>query len=223
MGQRTQAQQVITETKGLTWWAGTFEGLDYACGHCEVTVGSDVGMVAISNQRASVSWAAICPACGHATILRRSPTARRQLVQWPSVPPGEAVRHVPTDVSSLYTEARRAIGAGASTASVLALRKLLMHVAVDLGAQPGNSFASYVGYLLDEGYLPPNARGWVDRIRERSNEANHEIVLMGEEAATELLEAATLLLKIAYEFPASVPGAEPPQRSGGESHKDEDG
>jgi hypothetical protein len=38
-----------------------------------------------------------------------------------------------------------------------------MHVGVEKGAPEGESFLSYVKYLLDNGYVPPDARDWIDR------------------------------------------------------------
>ncbi len=87
---------------------------------------------------------------------------------------------------------------------MLAARKLLMHIAVDQGADPGKKFITYVNYLADNGYTPPNARTWVDEIRNLGNEANHEIVIMDEQAAKTILKFIEMLLKFNYEFPAEV-------------------
>lgn len=61
-------------------------------------------------------------------------------------------------------------------------------------------------YLGDRGYVAPDARAWVDRVRERGNEANHEIVIMGENDAKELLDFIEMLLRFIYEFPSRLPG-----------------
>jgi hypothetical protein len=53
--------------------------------------------------------------------------------------------------------------------------------------------------------VPPNGRGWVDHIRTKGNEANHEIVLMSAEDALELISFSEMLLKFIYEFPSRVP------------------
>jgi len=85
-----------------------------------------------------------------------------------------------------------------------------MHVAVEQGAEAGSSFVAYVDFLADKGFVPPNGRGWVDHIRLKSNEANHEIVLMSSEEATDLIAFAEMLLKFIYEFPNRVPKAKSP-------------
>jgi len=80
-----------------------------------------------------------------------------------------------------------------------------MHIAVQQKAEPGKSFIHYVEFLADNGYVPSNGKGWVDHIRKKGNEANHEIVLMKKEDAIELISFAEMLLKFIYEFPARVP------------------
>jgi hypothetical protein len=80
-----------------------------------------------------------------------------------------------------------------------------MHIAVDQKATPGLSFLEYVEYLANNGFVPPNGRGWVDHIRKKGNEANHEITLMTKEDATDLVSFAEMLLRFIYEFPNRVP------------------
>ena len=130
--------------------------------------------------------------------------------QVPGVVPGAEIKHLPSGIEALYREARKAVSADAATAAVLACRKLLMHVAVEQGAEAGSSFVAYVDFLADKGFVPPNGRGWVDHIRLKSNEANHEIVLMSSEEATDLIAFAEMLLKFIYEFPNRVPKAKSP-------------
>jgi hypothetical protein len=78
-----------------------------------------------------------------------------------------------------------------------------MHIAVAKGDKPGKNFIEYVEYLSTKGYVPPDAKTWVDHIRTKGNEANHEIVIMSEEEAKDLISFAEMLLKLVYEFPAS--------------------
>jgi len=85
-----------------------------------------------------------------------------------------------------------------------------MHLAVSLGAAQGEPFINYVQYLADNHYVPPGAKGWVDHIRKKGNEANHEITLMVQADAEELLAFVQMLLKVIYEFPASVQKKEAP-------------
>jgi hypothetical protein len=61
-----------------------------------------------------------------------------------------------------------------------------------------------VAYLVDNHYVTPKARGWVDAIRTRGNEATHELPAMSQQDARELLTFVEMLLKTIYEFPAVV-------------------
>jgi hypothetical protein len=80
-----------------------------------------------------------------------------------------------------------------------------MHIGVDSGAATGLNFLEYVEYLAAKGYVPPNGKTWVDHIRRKGNEANHEIVLMQKEDAEQLIDFVEMLLKFIYEFPNRVP------------------
>ena len=80
-----------------------------------------------------------------------------------------------------------------------------MNIAVAQGAKQGESFIAYVEYLANSGFVPPNGRGWVDHIRSKGNEANHEIRLMSQPEAEELISFLEMLLKFIYEFPSKVP------------------
>ena len=80
-----------------------------------------------------------------------------------------------------------------------------MNIAVAQGAAEGLKFIEYVDHLSSAGYIPPNGRGWVDHIRKKGNEATHEIALMQQKDAEELIAFTEMLLKFVYEFPARVP------------------
>ena len=71
-----------------------------------------------------------------------------------------------------------------------------MHIAVDKGANPGETLITYIEHLTRAGYVPPDGRGWVD-IRRKGNEANHEIQiqLTTRNDAEELIVFTEMLLK----------------------------
>jgi hypothetical protein len=118
---------------------------------------------------------------------------------------GKSVDHLPGDLLPLYQECRNCMIVSAYTASVLTCRKILMHVAVEKGAPPGDTFQAYVNYLITANVIPGHFQTWVDHIRSKSNEANHKIVLMGQKDAEDLLSFAEMLLKVVYEYPNRVP------------------
>jgi hypothetical protein len=77
-----------------------------------------------------------------------------------------------------------------------------MHIAVEAGANAGESFVSYVDYLVTNHYAPPNSKPWIDEIRAHGNEANHEIIIKKKEDGEEIMVLLEMLLKFIYEFPA---------------------
>jgi hypothetical protein len=151
--------------------AGKIESMAFTCGFCGNVVASDRGYVAHDDYHPPQNRIHVCPHCTKPTYFNLD-------TQVPGVAPGAEVGNVPKDVSMLYREARNCVAASSYTASVLVCRKLLMSIAVAQGANPGDTFVRYVEYLASSGFVPPNGKGWVDHIRKKGNEANHEIALM---------------------------------------------
>lgn len=176
---------------------GNIGSAKYVCGYCGNAVASVTGYYSDSMQ-GQQGRLYICPHCEKPTFFHLGK-------QIPGIVPGNEVTHLPSDIEALYREARNAVSVGAYTSSVLACRKLLMSIAVAQGAKAGDSFLSYVDHLANSGYVPPNGRGWVDHIRKKGNEANHEIKLMVQADAEELISFTEMLLKFIYEFPNRVP------------------
>jgi hypothetical protein len=179
-------------------------GRSYTCGYCGQSVGPSVGYF----RDGSTDFILICPTCAGPTVFFDDN-------QHPGVPSGASVQGLPDDVSSLYGQARRCIAASAYTGAVLICRKILMHVAVTVGADPGKNFVDYVQYLLDERHVPANAKGWVDHIRTEGNEENHEIDIATRAEAEQLIAFTEMLLKLMYEMPTRVPGATLPSGNAG--------
>jgi hypothetical protein len=179
-------------------WQSTsqIEPKQFKCGFCGFNVAANKGYYdAVPDRRIYP-----CPNCDR-------PTYFEQLAgQVPGVVPGSDVAHVPPALDKLYREARNCCAVSAYTASVLASRKMLMNIAVEQKAPPGAKFIEYVDYLAANGYIPPNGKGWVDHIRKKGNEATHEIALMGQGEAEELILFVEMLLRFIYEFPSRVPG-----------------
>lgn len=171
----------------------------FRCGYCGYNVANDKGYFSTGNLRKN-RYVYICPNCDHATFFDENDQ------QYPGVAPGNEVDHLPDALASLYREARNCSSVSAFTASVLTSRKMLMNIAVEQGAKEGLKFIEYVEYLASNGFIPPNGKAWVDHIRRKGNEATHEIALMTQADAEELVAFVEMLLKFIYEFPARVPG-----------------
>lgn len=174
------------------------ESKQYTCGYCGNLIASSRGFFSKTGGLRIY----ICPHCDLPSFF----DSRSQI---PGVAPGNNVEHLPEEVDSLYSETRKCVSIGSYTSAVLSCRKLLMNIAVEKGAKKGESFLFYVSYLADEGYVPPNGKGWVDHIRKKGNEATHEIELMSQDDATELIQFAEMLLKFIYEFPNKIPSQSP--------------
>lgn len=141
----------------------------------------------------------ICPNCAKPTYFglsgERVPYERF----------GRGFEHVPADVKRLYDEITISYSAGAYTASVLASRKMLVHLAVQEGApREGMTFKQYVEYLESENVVPRSASGWVDYIRSKGNETTHELVFANENEAKMLATFIENMLLTIYEFPAML-------------------
>ncbi len=178
---------------------------DWTCGYCGNVVGGNRGYRRgehVGCPPFDRSKIYICPRCERPTAFIVSEDGG--VDQVPGPVEGAAIQGLPETVSWLYDEIRKCVQAGAYTSAVLSSRKMLMHVAVDNGAAEGMTFAQYVGWLSDMHYIPPNGATWVDEIRKRSNEQNHEIVVASREDATQLLDFIEMLLRFCYEFPARV-------------------
>jgi hypothetical protein len=183
-------------------WHGeeTMHPKSYRCGYCSKALSSEKGYYATTQMMSgNIGWIYICHFCHKPTFFDYYNN------QTPGETLGNPVAGIAEEnVSKLYEEARECTSISAYTSAVLACRKLLMHVAVDLGAKKGLNFIEYVEYLSEKGYIPPGAKEWVDIIRKKGNEANHEILIMTEEDAKDLLKFTEMLLKIIYEFPDDV-------------------
>ena len=167
----------------------------FVCGHCGSDIATEKGFKS-GNNSAKIY---ICHKCTEPNYFNTSGN------QTLGSKFGDDVSDIDDSlVEKLYDEARKCMSVSAYTAAVLSCRKLLMHIAVSKGADKGKKFIEYVEYLSDNNYVPPGAKGWVDHIREKGNEANHEIVLMEEGDAKELISFIGMLLKIIFEFPAKV-------------------
>jgi hypothetical protein len=168
----------------------------FVCGFCGNRVASDLGW----NAR-PLGAIRICPECSGPTFFDLNSAGQPQT---PGVSYGNPVNHLPGDIDQLYQEARSAIAASSPTAAVLCCRKILMHVAVERGAAEGENFVAYVKYLEDNNFIPAGAKAWVDQIRVKGNETNHEIQIKTRPEAEEMIDFTEMLLKVIYDYPSRV-------------------
>jgi hypothetical protein len=193
----------------LKHWAGqtTYtEAKNYRCGYCGMNVaaltgyGTSIPSTQKPQKFLTEQLIALCPNCAKPTFW----DGGRQV---PGAQMGKDVQHLPEPISTIYNEARNCAVISAFTAGAMACRKILMNIAVDRGAPENQKFIQYVDYLANNGYVPPNGRAWVDHIRNKGNDAVHEIPVLGREDLSDLIVFTEMLLTFIYEFPNRIPNA----------------
>ena len=184
--------------------AQNLQSKKYFCGYCGNAVASAQGWVSRlhdpdTGHSGSGPSIYICHHCDRPTFFDIGEA------QYPGAPFGTPVAHISsTEIAELYTESIDCIKVNAYTASVMCSTKIVMNIAVLKGADEGLTFTEYIDYLDRKGYVPPDGKDWVIRIRDRGNEANDQIRMMGREDAEILITFLGMLLKFIYEFPGML-------------------
>jgi len=163
----------------------------YICGFCNTEVTSKTGYTEHYYEHQLV----ICP-CGKPTYFDYG----IQVTQTPAPLLGNDVHNLPQDINNLYYEIRKCTTINAYTGTVLLCRKLLMNIAVKEGAPTGKKFVYYTEYLSNN-FVTKHNKPWVNYIREKGNEAAHEIPSVNKETALKLITFSEMVLKIIYDFP----------------------
>lgn len=178
-------------------------GIRYKCGYCDADTAPSRGWFT-DNISGHMGYVLICTNCNKPSFV----DTQDGVVEYttPSPKLGNQVVGLPKDVADLYDEARRCGSTGAYTSAVLTCRKILMHVAVEKGAPAGKKFIEYVDYLSDNNFIPPDGKIWVDHIRSKANEDNHEIVIVDSVEAADLISFTEMLLRLVYEFKHRLSG-----------------
>ena len=172
---------------------------NYICGYCGKDITSNLGYYTVNdgvNHPNGVGYVYICHHCN-------KPTYISLLEQTPGSKYGEQFDEEIFDdklTYKLYEEARSCMGVGAYTSVGMCCRKLLMHIAVDCGAKDGLRFIEYVDFLDKKGYIPVNCKSWVDIIRTKGNEANHDIVILNQDDAKQLISFIQIIIYVIYKM-----------------------
>ena len=169
----------------------------WTCGYCGAGVGGSVGY----RDEDDADHIYICPNCQKPTAFIFDGNETKQI---PSACFGAVIKNLPEEIYTLYEEVKRCVQYTAYTSAVMAMRTLIMHVAVDKGAKTGLLFVSYINYLDAENWIPRSGKEWVDIVRKVGNQAAHEIAIVDRKTAVRLLKFVEMLLQIIYEFPAEV-------------------
>jgi Domain of unknown function (DUF4145) len=193
------ARPMTLDSRGNDWHTlHQMPHTTFSCGHCgSVTAASEGINFGQSPKLPSPVGIYFCANC-------RRPTYFEDGYQLPTMAPVKPVSNLPDGVEAVYEESRRAFREGAYTLVVMGCRAILMHAAVEKGANEGARFVEYVDFLKSNGYVPTGSDKWVDRIRQLGNDGTHKVAPRGSADAIDALRFSEMLLRIIYEFPAQV-------------------
>ncbi len=180
------------------------ESKKYICGYCGNAVASAQGWLSKmhnpdTGQSGNGPTIYICHHCDRPTFFDTGES------QYPGAPFGSPIAHITsTEVAELYTESIDCMKVNAYTASVICSRKILMYIAVNKGAEENLKFEEYIDFLDNKGYVPPDGKEWVERIKDKGDEPNYQIRMMNREDTEILITFVGMLLKFIYEFPGML-------------------
>ncbi|TES87991.1 MAG: DUF4145 domain-containing protein [Dehalococcoidia bacterium] len=163
----------------------------YTCGHCNTKV-SGIVVSVYETPLGTVKWV-LCTDCGYGSVLNDGSL-------YPSMLFGPIIEGLPQEVKEAYQEARNCMSVRAYTACELLCRKILMHVSVEKGAKEKETFASYLTFLSEQGYITPPMTKWVSLIREHGGKATHLIEKPEKKRAESTLMFTAELLRLIYEM-----------------------
>lgn len=207
--------------EAMDWVSDRVNKKSYQCGYCGKSVISFEGMrtyiypsypepltIRTRMDLGKSIGVYICPNC-------KKPTFIDDIFDGTQVPLPKRdnnLQNIPLEVMKVYQEALDAYSAEAFTGTTLLCRKLLMHIAVNLGAKEGENFAYYVKFFDEQHFISPRSHGWVDEIRKIGNKANHELDVNTKEEAEKNLIFCEMILKSNYEYPNEISNEKDPNQ-----------
>lgn len=167
------------------------------CGHC------GRGTSALVVHTGGQGRFLLCTGCQHGTYERDGGI-------FPPPPMAANVLGLPPDVEAAWMEARLSAGARAYTAAELMCRKILMHLAVDVaGSSAGESFKSYIEDLDEAGYISTGMKPIVEMVKDRGNDATHQLEPSSRAEAEQTLSITQYLLETVYGLRRFLPPPDP--------------
>lgn len=165
----------------------------FICWHCNNRVSSEKAYASYIPAHYK-SYIFICPHCNAPNIY----DDENKQVMLPL--PGEEIKKLPELIEKNYDEIRKCMQSGCFNAAIMMMRKMIMNLAVEEGAEEGKTFVEYINFLCDEGVVPKKSKSKADSVRDLGNSANHEIEDRSQQEAENCFEFIELLLKVNYEF-----------------------
>lgn len=190
-------------------WIGSVEVLpmDFHCGFCGNKVSSSRGMAGVNSGLRSTTpvpaehvkaGAYICPHCSRVSYWEESEGMSPKPLY------GYEVGNLPEPIATVYNEARRTLQAGAFTGVMGLCRSLLAHISKEQGS-PKSTFNEAIGYLETEGHITKQMKPTLDWIRQKGNEAAHDLVVFCEADALLVMDFTANLLRNVYDYPRRIP------------------
>ena len=180
---------------------------DCLCPYCEKTIAGNIRNVigrkefypTVGSYFDDAFYILECPACQKPIIYDC-----KTKITSPTGTTLQKISSLPAPINQVYQEIQKDISVGSFTSAVMLARTALMHIAIEKGAEQGKGFAYYTDYFVSKGYVPPNAKDWIDRIRQLGNKAVHELEIWGAEEANMIGKFLMYLLIYIYYLPSSV-------------------
>lgn len=174
------------------------EANEIKCGYCGSVIAPHIGYAIRQGDQVGsiIAYIYKCPHCKNPLIY-----FVREKTAIPGSMYGRGIKNLPEKINLLYSECRTCYANQCYTASQMIARTILMHIAVEQGADENGTFAYYVDYLDSQGYIPPNGKAWVDFIRTSGNIANHELIIKEKEETEKVISFLSTLLLVIYELP----------------------
>ena len=124
--------------------SGAVESNEVQCGYCGSIVAPHMGYKIKQENQTGMTIAYIyeCPHCKNPIIY----FCRTKTII-PGNMFGRDIKSLPDNIQTLYSECRTCYANQCYTASQMIARTLLMHIAVEQGADENKTFAYYVDYL----------------------------------------------------------------------------
>lgn len=113
---------------------------------------------------------------------------------------GKIIKKLPPNIEEVYDEIRKTMQISAYTSCAMLMRKLLMHISVEEGADEGKTFQFYIEYMENNGIILKKTKPLVDKIRTTGNEATHKIANATEDEVKNLFKLVEIILQTTYEF-----------------------
>jgi hypothetical protein len=174
---------------------GIANGTSYDCGYCKTKISAHYILVGIDGYAQS-HYIYLCTSCSKPTYY--SPADKNQI---PAPGIQTMVRNIADPlVKALFEEAANCFKFNAFSSISMLCRKILMHVAVEKGAKENDTFKYYVDFLASNGWVPPNGREWLDKIKKMGNDVNHQIIVSNPDDTLDIFKFTELLLMFTNEY-----------------------